>query len=498
MAAQIAGEDRPPIATGEQMPPAPTDGKLDALTATEAADAAADLDPAAAASISTRSVFAGTRVLAIGVASTGICTFLYLAIASHVLDKAQYSRISLGWSILFITACVIYRPIEQLLSRTIADRAARGDNRGSILRTPALIQAAFAVAFLIAALSLRGPIQGTIFGGSRVSYWVLVIAVIAYAASYFARGWLAGSKRFALYGALILLESVSRTCFAVAVAIGITHGGGAVAAGMAAAPIVSLCVIPFALRKLRSRPESEPPDAAGTATAAVAPAPASQLQAGGDLSLRGGSRFAFSVVAIMLSEQTLINGGVLVIAARTGFDLTTGLAGFAFNVFLVVRAPLQLFQAVQTSILPHLAGMHAQKSGDAFRRTVRLTFLTSLACGVVLALALLALGPFAMKIAVGDHGFSYGRVGLALVGLGVGVHLACGTLNQALLALGKERSTALAWLVSAAVFIALSALPWLGNRLLEVQAGYLIATVVLAVALLIRYRLATGAAGATA
>jgi len=255
MSAQIAGDDRPPIATGGRLPLSPPDDEADALAATATADAVADLDPAAAASVSTRSVFAGTRVLAIGVASTGICTFLYLAIASHVLDKVQYSRISLGWSILFITACVIYRPIEQLLSRTIADRAARGEAHSSILRTPALIQAAFAAAFLIAAIGLRGPIQNTIFGGSRVSYWVLVIAVIAYAASYFARGWLAGSKRFALYGALILLESVSRTCFAVAVAIGITHGGGAVAAGMAAAPIVSLCVIPFALHKLRSHDE---------------------------------------------------------------------------------------------------------------------------------------------------------------------------------------------------------------------------------------------------
>ena len=27
---------------------------------------------------------------------------------------------------------------------------------------------------------------------------------------------------------------------------------------------------------------------------------------------------------------------------------------------LIVRAPLQLFQAIQTSILPHLAGLEAQ------------------------------------------------------------------------------------------------------------------------------------------
>ncbi len=85
------------------------------------------------------------RVLSIGIASTGIFTFLYLATASHVLDKASYSRISLCWAIMFVILSVIYRPIEQLLSRTIADRRARGLH-GHPLRIPASIQLGFALA----------------------------------------------------------------------------------------------------------------------------------------------------------------------------------------------------------------------------------------------------------------------------------------------------------------------------------------------------------------
>ena len=75
----------------------------------------------------TRASFAsGARVLSIGIASTGLFTFAYLATASHVLDPASYSRISLCWAVMFVILSVIYRPIEQLLSRTIADRRARG------------------------------------------------------------------------------------------------------------------------------------------------------------------------------------------------------------------------------------------------------------------------------------------------------------------------------------------------------------------------------------
>ncbi|TMM04950.1 MAG: hypothetical protein E6G05_05255 [Actinobacteria bacterium] len=67
--------------------------------------------------LSNKSFAAGARILSIGIASTGIFTFLYLATASHVLDPASYSRISLCWAVMFVILSVIYRPIEQLLSR---------------------------------------------------------------------------------------------------------------------------------------------------------------------------------------------------------------------------------------------------------------------------------------------------------------------------------------------------------------------------------------------
>ena len=65
----------------------------------------------------------------------------------------------------------------------------------------------------------------------------------------------------------------------------------------------------------------------------------------------------------MLAEQTLMNAGVLIVApSRDKAGLTVGITGFVFNVLLIVRAPLQLFQAIQTSILPHLAGLEARES----------------------------------------------------------------------------------------------------------------------------------------
>ncbi len=429
----------------------------------------------------------GARVLSIGIASTGIFTFAYLATASNVLDEGAYSRISLCWAIMFVILSVIYRPIEQLLSRTIADREARGVS-GHILRTPAIIQSSFALLFLVVALALRHTIEHDLFNGSSSLYWILVIGVLAYAGSYFARGWLAGHKRFALYGALVFLESTSRFLFALAVAVGIGSGQGAVGLGMAVAPFVSLCVIPFAfsrVRKVRAPAGIEVADAAREG-----PAHAQVEEAAVDLSLKHGSGFAAAVVAIMLSEQTLLNAGVLVVAASSGSaGLTSGLTGFVFNVMLIVRAPLQLFQAIQTSILPHLAGLEARESAEQFHRAIRLTVLVIAGFALAVALGLLAIGPFVMKAALGDHHFSYHRLGLALVGLGMGLHLASGTFNQAALARGRARVAAFCWLTAAALFVVFVAFHTIGNEVTRVEVGYFGATAVLCTLLTLVYRL---------
>jgi O-antigen/teichoic acid export membrane protein len=312
----------------------------------------------------------GARILSVGIATTGVVTFAYFSVASHVLDDDDYASISLLWSVLFITVSVIYRPVEQLLSRTIADRRARGLVHDHPLRTPLLIQAGFALAFAAVALALRGPIQDGLFDGSAALYWILFVAVLAYAASYFARGWLAGHQWFSLYGGLVFLEATSRLLFALAVAVGIAEGQTAVALGMAAAPFVSLVVVPLAFAR---HPR------AGT-----------RRSEDDELSVARGGRFAVAVLMIMLAEQTLLNGAVLTT------DLTASdaaVAGFVFNVLLIARAPLQLFQAVQGSLLPHLAGLEARAGRAEARRAVRITVLAIAGFAVAVAVGLVAVGP---------------------------------------------------------------------------------------------------------
>ena len=420
-----------------------------ASAGTTAAPASPPPDTAAASGGAAADGYArGARILSIGIASTGLFTFAYFAVASHVLPSSEYGQISLLWSVLFVVISIIYRPVEQLLSRTIADRRARGHTGSHPLRVPLTVQGGFALAFLVVALALRGPIEDAF--GSPTLYWVFVGATLAYAASYFARGYLAGHQWFGLYGGLVLFESISRFCFPVAVAVGLASGQAAVALGILAAPLASLLVVPWALRRH-----------AAAGRAAISAADARRL------TLRAGAGFALSVAAIQLAEQALLNAAVLTVGATA----SAALAGVVFNALLITRAPLQLFQSVQTSLLPHLSGLEATQGGAAFGRAIRITILAIAGFAGAVAVGLLIIGPPVMDIVFGSN-YSYGRVGLAVIALGMGFHLCAGTLNQAALARGHDRAAAGAWLIAAVVFVAWMLAPVVDNQLVRAEVGY--------------------------
>ena len=435
----------------------------------------------------------GAAVLSVGIGVTGLITYAYFALASHSLSESDYGGITLLWSAVFVTVSVLYRPVEQLLSRTIADRAARGGTGNSHLRVAATIQLALGIAFAVAALALRGPLQDDLFGGSATLYWVLIVTVLAYAVSYFARGFLAGSHRFGLYGGLVFMEAVSRCLFALAVAVGIASGQSVVALGIAAAPIASLAVVPWALRRRIADDAASPAGEGALSDAEAAEArlldEAAAGEPGGEpeFTLSHGAGFAVAVLAIMLAEQTFLNAGPLIVKATTDGPDGAALAGFTFNVLLIARAPLQLFQAIQTSILPHLTRLRAGGENDPFRRSINLTLIAIAAFAGCVALVMLAIGPWLMDLVFGGD-LAYHRLGLVLISLGMGLYLAAATLNQALLARAHARAACACWLAAAAAYVGFLLIPGFDDRVVQVEIGYAGGALVLCSLLYALYR----------
>ncbi|HET8673452.1 MAG TPA: hypothetical protein VFL87_07445 [Thermoleophilaceae bacterium] len=436
----------------------------------------------------------GAAILSVGIGITGLVTYAYFALASHKLSSHDYGAITLLWSTIFIIVSVLYRPVEQMLSRTISDRDVRGQTGHEHLRVAVTIQLVLGILFAVVALALHHPLKDKLLGGSATLYWVLIGAVLGYAASYFARGFLAGHRRFGLYGGLVFMEAISRFAFAFVVAIGLFSGQSVVALGMVAAPLLSLSVVPWALRrslKRADRPAQRSDDAliAAELDAASAVEPTAETGPGGEpeFTLSHGTGFAAAVLLIMISEQTFLNAGPLLVKATEG-AAGSAVAGFVFNALLIARAPLQLFQAIQTSILPSLTRMAVSGEDDPFRRSVRITLFAIAVFGGCVALGFLALGPWAMHILFGGS-HHYARGGLVVVAVGMGVYLSAATLNQAALAQARAREAAIAWVCTAAAFVAYLAIPWgWHDRVLQVEFGYLGAATLLCLLLYGLYR----------
>ena len=191
------------------------------------------------------------------------------------------------------------------------------------------------------------------------------------------------------------------------------------------------------------------------------------------------------VSSIMLSEQTLLNAAVLTVDATAHNGV---LAGIVFNVLLIARAPLQLFQAIQTSLLPHLTGLEATDGHEAFARAIRVTILAIAGFAPAVALGLLAIGPFALEHVFFGQVFNYNRFGLALIGVGMGLHLTSGALNQAALARDRARAAAVCWVCAAVVFLVWMLSSPVSEQLLRAEIGYAGATALLALMLAPLYR----------
>ena len=367
----------------------------------------------------------------------GVLTYVFFGLASHSLDSDEYGEVVILWTAVLLVAATLFRPIEHLLARTLAERRGTDERDTDAFRPAAIIQVGLCALTVVTVLAAKDPIQENLFSDEPGLYWAMLGALVGYSVAYFARGLLAGRTQFPLYAALLLIEALVRLAAVVLVAAGIMSGTLPIAVGIALAPVAVLGVIPVALRRggaqaERQRKAEMPPE----------------------LTLGSGGTFAAAVLVMMLSEQLLINSGVLFVRASEG----AADAGFIFNVLMVARAPLVLFVAVAASLLPHLARLRArgdETSAEAFRSSLSTTVMGVAAFAAATTLGVLAVGPQVMQLAFGDQ-FDYDRLGLAIVAVGMGMYLTAVSVNQAVLAHGLALRAALPWLGSALLFAVLN------------------------------------------
>jgi O-antigen/teichoic acid export membrane protein len=380
-----------------------------------------------------------TALLTAAIGTSGVLTYLFFVLASHALEPDDYGKVVVLWSVMFVGLSILSRPVELLLSRSIASLHARKEPAKHAIRVAARIQAGVLVAFIGLAFIFREPIERDVFDGDSIYFWSLVASTLGFGASFFARGVLAGERRFATFSAVVLADTVVRTVFALTVAVGILDGPDPFVLGIALAPAISVAAWPLVNAVVRRRGHGTPEGAAA------------QEPLDPNFTLIEGSGLALGILLVMAGEQVLLNGGPLLARA----ELDAAAAGFIFNVLLIARAPVVLFQAAASALLPHLTGIKdsgAVESERAFRQSVQVTLAAIAGFGAVTFLAILAVGPSVMEIAFGQR-FEYPRSDLLIVAIGMPFYLGATTLTQAGLARGNVRAVAGSWVGTAACLL---------------------------------------------
>ncbi len=369
-------------------------------------------------------------LLSIGTLASGVLAYAFNVLAARSLGPEVYGAVGALWGGMFLVSVLLFRPVEQTLSRVVSDRVARGVDATSAVRSTAWLALAITGIAVAALAAMWTPLTDGLFGGRAAFTAALVAGIAGYAVSYFVRGLLGGVRWFGGYGMLLLADGAIRLVVALPL---LFFASAPVAAAAIAAAALGGAVAPlFSAGRARLRTISA---GNGEATFAVWAA----------------ARFALPAAVIAGCEQILICGGPLLVLIGGGADAAAA-AGVLFAATLLLRAPVFAFQGVAASLLPNLTTLRARGDHARLHSATMWVALAMAAFASALAVGAVTVGPWAMEALYGE-GFAATRSDLALLALGIGGFLAAGTFSQALLAREEGGRAAALWTLAAVSFV---------------------------------------------
>lgn len=360
----------------------------------------------------------------VGLVLLGLTAYVFFIVAARALGPVKYAPLSVLWTLVFFAAPGFFFPIEQEVSRAVSARRALGEGGAPVVRRAAVAGLVLAAVLAGVCLVLRSPIQGALFDHQPLLFVGLLASLPAYAFTHVTRGLLSGTSRFPAYGLLLGAEGAIRVIAAVVLA----------AVGVASAGPYGLLVglVPFAsvtLALSRQRNLLEPGP----------PAPWSELS----------GALGWLLLGAVLS-QGFVNASVPIVKVLAA-DGEAAVAGQFQAGLIISRVPLFLFQAVQASLLPKLAGLAASGQLADFRSGLRRLSVVVVGIGGAATLGAFALGPPVLRLLFGPEFDLLDRTDLGLLALASAAFMLAQALSQALIALRGHAKVALGWLVAVAV-----------------------------------------------
>jgi O-antigen/teichoic acid export membrane protein len=354
----------------------------------------------------------------LGLIVNGICTYGFLVVAARALGPVEYEPLGVLWMAVFLAGPGFFLPLEQEVSRALADRRGRGViGTGPVVKRAAVLGALLVAALVLTGLLLGSLMTATFFNGK----WILVVTLVGtffgFYATHLARGTFSGVVRFRPYSVLIGTDGLYRflLCAALAVAgVGVAGPYGLI---LAVAPLLAVATAVLGQRNIIT----DGPDA-----------PWSELS----------SSLGWLLVGSVLA-QTLPNIPVLV-ADQLADEAQSGEVSQLQVGTVVSRVPLFLFLAVQAALLPKLSALASAGRIEEFKSGFRRLMVVVVAIGAIGTVAAFLIGPWVLSLFFGAE-FDPGSRTLGLLAAGSALYMVALAMAQAVIALHGQVQQAAAW-----------------------------------------------------
>ena len=406
----------------------------------------------------------GTFAVGGGLVITAITTYVFLIIVRQALPNDHvYSAFNAFWGFIFVAGPGLFLPLEQEVGRALAHRTAQGVGGGPLVHRAARLGAMLTAIMAIAAVATAPLYVKSFFQGDWLLIASLAIGLFGFAFMHLTRGTLSGNGRFRPYGMILAIDGAAKLVASIVLwQLGV-HTAGPYGMCIALSPFLATGI---ALRGQTGLLREGPP------------APYSEL------STSLGWLLAGSLLMQVLGYSVLLGVGVL----RHHRDARVA-AGLS-SAFFVGRIPPLLFQAVQGTLLPKLAGLAGTGRHDDFKRGLRQLMVIVVGIAAIGTAGAFAVGVPVGKLLFGANKFNVTAVNLGLLVAGNGVFIIALTIAQALIALHGHKAAAVAWGVGVVAFLIGAAA--ISDLALRVEIGFLagsvVTTLVMAWALLRRMR----------
>lgn len=364
----------------------------------------------------------GTTFMVAGGLIGAVGAYLFQLVGGRALGTAEFAPVSLLWTTFFILATILLVPVEQYVTREVASgrKALPADLRPT------------AIVALIGSLLGGGFVTVTLddlFRGDPQYIAQIVLLVIGYALLFVGKGVLAGRRRFAGVGWILIVETTVRLLAGISAVVFLTT-----ASSLGWAMVVG----GFSVLALGWwRHDLGDPD--------QPPTPAAGFLAG----YSGGTS----------SAQVLLAGAPLAVAALGGSDALISITFFTFTIF---RAPLTLIFALQGRVLPFLVGLAGEAKKAELARIAWTVFLGGVVFTALGAAVGWLIGPEVMVLLFGEEAEPT-RIVAALAAGGVMAAAGAQITSQVLVAEGRTSRLAWAWfgglLVALVVLVLISGEP---------------------------------------